>query len=63
MVGVGRSVRSYVCAGLLSTREGSPSKGGLPLHCSGDDPPNTTMLMKAEGITPYNKKGLFSSFP
>ena len=27
MVSVGRSVRSYVCADLLSTREGSPSKG------------------------------------
>ena len=26
---VGCSVRSYVCADLLSTREGSPSKGGL----------------------------------
>ena len=28
MVSVGRSVRSYVCADLLSTREGSLSKGG-----------------------------------
>ena len=28
MVSVGRSVRSYVCADLLSIREGSPSKGG-----------------------------------
>ena len=28
MVSVGRGVRSYVCADLLSTREGSPSKGG-----------------------------------
>ena len=26
---VGRSVRSYVCADLLSIREGSPSKGGF----------------------------------
>ena len=28
MVSVGCSVRSYVCADLLNTREGSPSKGG-----------------------------------
>ena len=28
MVSVGRSVRTYVCTDLLSTREGSPSKGG-----------------------------------
>ena len=28
MVDVGCSVRSYVCADLLSTHEGSPSKGG-----------------------------------
>ena len=32
MVSVGRSVRSYVCADLLSAREGSPSKGGVHLH-------------------------------
>ena len=34
MVIVGRSVRSYVCADLLSTstREGSPSKGGVQMH-------------------------------
>ena len=37
MVSVGRSVRSYVCADLLSTREGSPSKRGcicIPLTLS-----------------------------
>ena len=28
MVSMGRSVHSYICADLLSTREGSPSKGG-----------------------------------
>ena len=28
MVSVGRSVRSYICTDLLSTHEGSPSKGG-----------------------------------
>ena len=32
MVSVGRSVRSYICADLLNTREGSPSKGGVHLH-------------------------------
>ena len=32
VVSVGRSVRSYVCADLLSTREGSPSKGRVHLH-------------------------------
>ena len=32
MVSVGHNVRSYVCADLLSTREGSPSKGGVHLH-------------------------------
>ena len=31
MVSEGRSVRSYVCADLLSTREGSPSKVNPPL--------------------------------
>ena len=31
MVSVGRSVRSYVCAELLSTSEGSPSKEGYIL--------------------------------
>ena len=30
MVSVGHSVRSYVSTDLLSTREGSPSKGGSP---------------------------------
>ena len=38
MVSVGRSVSSYVCVDLLSTREGSPSKGGFictPLPPSG----------------------------
>ena len=28
MVSVGRSVRSYICADLLCTRIGGPSKGG-----------------------------------
>ena len=37
MVSVGRGVRSYICTDLLSTREGSPSKGGC--KCTPLTPP------------------------
>ena len=41
MVSVGHSVHSYVqCADLLSTREGSPSKGGY--ICTPLNPPGST---------------------
>ena len=31
------------------------------MHCSSDDPPNTTMLMKAGGITPYQERSVQQS--
>ena len=53
MVGVGCSVRGYVCAVLLSTREGNPSKGGCictPLTPPFLDPPLCGGLMYADDI-------------
>ena len=50
MVGVGRSVRSYVCAGLLSTREGSPSKGGC--ICTPLPPPPLDLPLCTGGARP-----------
>ena len=45
MVSVGRSVRSHVCADLLSTREGSPSKGGC--ICTPLTPPGSATALSA----------------
>ena len=47
MVSVGRSVRSYVCADLLSTREGSPLKEGR--IC-------TPLFYRAREVTIYIRK-------
>ena len=50
MVGVGRSVRSYVCVGLLSTREGNPSKGGC--ICTPLTPPGSaTAFLPTRGVS------------
>ena len=53
VVSVGRSVRSYVCAYLLSTHEGSPSKGGC--ICTPLTPPLDPPLL-ADSYTDRRKK-------
>ena len=52
MVSVGRGVRSYICTDLLSTREGSPSKGGCKCTPLTLPPPPDPPLVRTNKIKP-----------